>query len=198
MLSNNRINRIKINSRFAEKVWYNMGMKKENKKSTYQQDLDIDPLDLDEELKWQPSLFMKWNDEYAKASYLYDRSKETLDVLYAQLYDNISAEPEEYGLERYTEQALKAAILQLPAYREAKKRMHKARRSMNILAGAKDAMRQKKDALENLVRIFLSGYYSDPKIPFKAKEAFSQKQDEATTVQLSKSKRIKKLQRKRK
>lgn len=176
-----------------------MGMKTEKKKtSSYQQDLGIDPLDLDEELKWQPSLFMKWSDEYAKACYLYDRSKETLDVLYAQLYEAISVDPEEYGLERYTEPAIKQAILQLPAYRQAKKRMHKARRNMNILAGAKDAMRQKKDALENLVRIFLSGYYSDPKIPFKAKEAFSQKQDEATTVQLSKSRKIKRLQRKRK
>lgn len=173
-----------------------MGMKK--KKTTYQQDLSIDPLDLDEEIKWQPYLFEKWSKAFSQASYSYDRSKETLEVLYAQLYEAISVDPEDYGLERYTEPAIKQAILQLPSYRKAKKRMHKARRNMNILAGAKDAMRQKKDALENLVRLFLSGYYSDIKVPHKAKEAFSKKQDEATTNQLSKSNRIKKLQRIRK
>jgi len=167
-----------------------------DEKTTYQEDLSIDPLSLDEELKWQPSLFMKWTEKYSDACYQFDRSKERVETLYAQMYEAIAECPEDYGLERYTEPAIKQAVLQLPEYKKAKKLMHRARKNMNILAGAKDAMRQKKDALENLVRIFLSGYYSDPKIPFKAKEAFSKKQDEATTAQLNKSKRIKRIKRK--
>lgn len=171
-------------------------MKKKKNTTTYREDLTIDPLSLDEELKWQPSLFEKWNKAYAQACYEFDRSKEALEVVYAELYEEIANDPEDFGLERYTEPAIKQNILLQPKYKIAKKRKHKARRNMQILSGAKDAMRQKKDALENLVRIFLSGYYSDPKVPHKAKEVFSKKQEERENAQLNKSKRLKKLKRK--
>jgi hypothetical protein len=168
------------------------------KKTTYKEDLTIDPLNLDEELKWQPSLFMKWSELYAEASHTYDRKKEALEVLYAQLYESVAISPESYDIDRVTETSIKSAVVQMPSYRRAIKGLYEAKKKMTILASAKDAMRHKKDTLENLVRLFLSGYFSDPKVPRKAKEAFSTIQDKGISKQLSRSKRIKKLRKAKK
>jgi len=169
---------------------------KMKKKTTYKEDLTIDPFSLDEEIKWQPSLFMKWSENYTHACHRYDRKKEAVEVLYAQLYEAVAISPESYDIDRVTEGAINSVVIQMPSYRVAKRGLHEAKKKMNILAGAKDAMRQKKDALENLVRIFLSGYYSEPKVPHKAREAFNQKQDQQSSQQLGRSKRIKKLRKK--
>ena len=131
----------------------------------YEQDITIDDSALDIEWLEQPRLFMKYARHSAEASRDLDKAKENLDIVKAEIDLKIRSNPEKYGLEKVTETAIQNTILTNKQYQETNQAMLDARYEAEMAKGAVRAMEQRKDALENLVRLHGQQYFAGPKVP---------------------------------
>lgn len=125
--------------------------------------LSIDELALDREWLEQPSNYLKASRQLADAKQVLDAAKNELEVVKAEQYRAILTYPERYGLAKTTEAAIASAIPLQKAYQEAQREVIRARHDVDVRAAVVTAMEHRKKALENLVSLHLSGYYSDPK-----------------------------------
>jgi len=130
----------------------------------YQNDLLINKNKLDEEWIQQPSKMMRYSVELAQAIFNRNRAKENLDVIEASLDSEARKEPTPAGLGKATETAIKNWIKLQDTYREALEAYHDTDLEVNLIQGAVYALQASKSALENLVKLFLSGYWSEPRL----------------------------------
>jgi hypothetical protein len=127
--------------------------------------VSIDPFHLDREWTAQPDRMQKAGDLLADAKDRADRAKSKLDVVKATVELMVRKKPSAFGLDKLTEPAVAAAVVASDQYQEAMGRFNKAKHRAALLGSLVDAMEQRKAALENLVKLHLAGYYSEPKAP---------------------------------
>lgn len=156
----------------------------------YEKDLEIDKYALDAECMDQPRRFIHWAEALAEASSVRDRMDQSLDVTLAQTEMKVRKDPTAYGLEKVTDASVKALVTIDPFVVKAEELLIQAKHRVNILFAAKEAFEQRKSMLENLVKLFLSGYWSDPKIKGEAKETLSKGADDAQKKKLEESSRL--------
>lgn len=125
-------------------------------------DLTINLSDLHHDWQKQPTIYEKWGGRLSIALEERDNVKTNLDLTKAELDMEVRNSPEEYGLERVTEGAVNAAILQEHKFKKAQKRLAKKQSSVEYLKQALIAINQKKSALEAEVRLYLGAYFSEP------------------------------------
>ena len=135
----------------------------------YQNDLLINEHRLDEEWIRQPSKMMEYSAELAQAIYDRNRAKENLDVIEAGLDSEARKEPPPAGLGKPTETGIKNWVKLQDPYREAILAYHDCDMTVNLLQGAVNAFQHRKMALENLVKLFLAGYFSEPNLGVEGK-----------------------------
>jgi len=131
----------------------------------YKSEIQIDPNNLEEEWINQPSLYLKYSEEYANAVANKDRAKSNLEVVYARIDAKVRIDWDEYGFDsKPTEPAIKQFIAKNAEYRKAVKRHVMAVKESNLMAGVKHSFDHRRKALENLVQLHISGFHSEPKI----------------------------------
>ena len=126
-------------------------------------DLSIDKHALDREWEEQPTRFHAAAVELADAREELEYAKAKLDIVHAEVYASLLRAPEEYGLTKTTEASLKQAIVCQPEYKAAHDDMVQAKHAADVLDAAVKALEQRKRALEKLVDLHLSDYYSAPR-----------------------------------
>lgn len=126
-------------------------------------DLSIDPLALDQEWLEQPNSYVFHASKLADAKKRLDEAKNNLEVVKAELYRSIAADPGLYELAKTTEAAINATIPIQPAYQQAKKEEIEAKHDVQIYEGAVQGLEHRKKALEKLVELHHSGYHSEPR-----------------------------------
>ena len=131
----------------------------------YEEDIRIDETSLDVEWLEQPAKMLKYVKHAARMRMELDQAKESLDVVRAGLDKEIRTTPEKYGIEKVTEGAVSAAILLHPKYQNANGMYLETKYEYDIASGAVRAFEQRKDSLENLVRLHGQNYFAGPKIP---------------------------------
>lgn len=131
----------------------------------YEEDLAIDPHQLDEEWLKQPSLYMQYAHQSALSQKIRDKAKERLEVVRAQLDKKIRKDPGKYEVIKVTETTVANAILEQKEYQEAKQDFDELSYDANILQSAVRAFEQRKKALEGLVTLWVGNYFSGPKEP---------------------------------
>lgn len=139
----------------------------------YEKEIIINEHGLDNEWKKQAQNFMTISKEAADADADAKRAKENLEVVKADLYLSIRKKMEEGG-EKVTEAILEAKIKSNGEYTLALTDFLDKTHNAQILKAAVQAFDQKKSALENLVRLKLAGYYSEPKDSAMQEEQSSQ------------------------
>lgn len=133
------------------------------KELDYEQDLKINPEELDIEWLDQPQTFMRYAEAAANARLKMDRAKEHLDVIRAETDSRIRSNPNRFNIEgKVTEGAISAAILQQQDYQDVQDQFNEAHHNYNIMQAAVKAFDQRKTALENLVRLQGQNYFSSP------------------------------------
>jgi hypothetical protein len=137
----------------------------------YEKDLEIDKYALDTECMDQPRKFSHWAEVLAEATAERDRADQNVDVVKAQIETAMRADPVTWGLDKVTDASIKAAVTQNDKVVHTVEALIKAKYRVNVLFAAKEAFEQRKSMLENLVKLFLSGYWSDPRIPKEGTEA---------------------------
>ena len=152
----------------------------------YQDEISISRKQLDNEWAKQPVLCLKYGDLYAEAVAERDHLKRQMDVVRAQVDEKVRKSPEEYGLVKSTEAAIKSAIEASEEVDQINKDFIEATKNVNLLASAREAINHKKKALENLVQLQLAGYYGDPKIPEEVRQEADTKTAENIRKRLKK------------
>jgi hypothetical protein len=133
----------------------------------FEADLHIDKNNLDEEIVAQPNMMMKYSVFHAQAQLDRDRAKQNLDQTKARLNHSIREAAKEagekFGAGGVTDSVVDARIRQHPDYIEARDRYDKAEYKVNVLFGGVMAMNARRPLLEELVRLYLNGYWSTPR-----------------------------------
>ena len=162
-----------------------------------EQDLNIEKHELDTEWLHQPMLIYQWSKDYAEALAVRDKTKQYVELARAELDSAIRENPGKYNLDKVTEIGIGNKILTLPKYQEALKQHQEAMYDVNVLSGAIEAINHKKSALDNLTKLFLSGYYGEarPSSP-EMRTTLENKITEEQVKALSQNPRLKKLTRK--
>lgn len=140
----------------------------------YEEDLKIDRYNLDIEWLRQPSIYMKYIEEAAKADKAVRRAREKIEIIKAELHTIIRVERENQNL-KTTKDILDSLIIQTPEYQNAVNNHIDMIEMSKIINGAVDAFNQRKNALENAVKLLLAGFFSAPKDEKKDGESQTEK-----------------------
>ena len=139
--------------------------------SEYQSDLMINEYALEIECADQPQKFMRWAERFAQALFERDKAKQDLKVVIAETNLGVrNQEPENYGLSKWTENAIQSVLDKHPDILAAENRYIEAVRDAELLRSAKDAFQDRKYQLINLVSLRNAQYYGDPLREQEARE----------------------------
>lgn len=128
---------------------------------SYEDDLKINKNKLDREWIKQPQFYMQYAEQLAIADQEKQRAKEKLEIAKAETDQDIRGN----SVTKMTEAMVQAEIILQPKYQRTLSEYQKKCYEYNIISAAVKAFEQRKSALENLVRLYLSGYFSDCKEP---------------------------------
>lgn len=134
-------------------------------------DFSIDPLRLDRECLKQANAYFDVAKDLAEARRTYDALQSELQVLKADLDLAIRKDPAKYDLDKVTESTVASAVTVAKEVVELNQEIRAARYEMDVLTGALEAMQHRKRALEKLVDLHLSNYYSEPQLTKEGREA---------------------------
>ena len=130
----------------------------------YEKDLHIDKDSLEECLVEQPELYAKWSIIWADATQERDHAKENLNIVKAELDMKIRKSWDILGYDKKpTDMAITTWICAHDKYRKANFELIQKTHAVNVLEAAKWSFQHRKDALDNLVKLYLNNYYSDSK-----------------------------------
>jgi len=139
--------------------------RKDKERPDFIGDLKIDEHSLEKEWLRQPSRFMEWAERAADADREVKKAEELVKTIRSEIimkaargeYSDLSAKP--------TGQQIEAYYRTDPDYMGAKEALIDAENTRDLLMNATSAFRMRKDALENLVRLHLAGYFGSPRDP---------------------------------
>jgi len=154
----------------------------------YERDIHIDETSLDIEWLEQSALMFKYGTNEADMEREKDLAKERLDLVKADLDKSIRENPEKFGIAKITEAAVSNTIISQDEHKTAYHEFLEIQHEYNIAKVAVRAVAQRKDALENLVRLHGQQYFAGPKIPRDLSE-------ERKAYRESTDKRVRKIRR---
>jgi hypothetical protein len=137
----------------------------------------IDKNNLDTECIHQEGLYEKYalRLEQAKADYAHQET--VVEVTWAEVDKKIRGRAPEGG-KAPTEGAIKSLITTHPQYKDEVKRLNELRHDVGILQVAVEKTQQRKRELDNLVRLWLGGYWADPRVPAEARRRLEEESDQ--------------------
>lgn len=133
-------------------------------------ELSIDENALDQEWLIQPRLYFRYAAELAIAQEEVSTKKARIDVVLAEVAADIRTNPEEYGIGKVTESAISESLQRSVIVKDAKAKLIEAQHSVGILSAAVGALDHRKKALEKLVDLRLSNYFSSPRASERSAE----------------------------
>jgi len=133
-------------------------------KLDFQKDVAVDPDILD--ILWvkQPSLYMHYSEESARANDLVRRKKHELEVLDAKLDQKIRIRMEGEG-KKTTEAGVKSMVIQDEERLKFLIEYNDAQYDADLYSSAVKAMEMKKVALQALVSLWAGSYFAGPSVP---------------------------------
>lgn len=141
----------------------------------YENDIKIDPLALDVEWLQQPSLMFKYASLEAELMKKEMIEKEKLETIKAEIDREIRNNPEKFGISKITENAVSSSILMDERYKEAFKTYTNTLYELKMAKVAVNSITAKKDALENLVKLYGQQYFAGPEAPRKIDKEWERK-----------------------
>ncbi len=132
-------------------------------RKAYNNLLDVDVNNLDKEWQNQPKLVFEYMAKLADMSLEEDDKQAIIKVVIADLDAAMRENPEDYGISKVTEAAIKQAIAKNKDLRRAQAELRELVHERAILSAFVAALSHRKRGLENLVELHGMGYFSAPK-----------------------------------
>lgn len=131
----------------------------------------IDEFNLDKECIRQPRLYLQAATIAAEKRLLADQLKNAMEVIEAEVQMRIRSKPEKYNIEKITEAAISAAVLQHEKFKAAQNEYLLAKHQENLASALVGALDQKKRALTLLVNLHGTSYFAEVKPSSEGREA---------------------------
>jgi hypothetical protein len=147
--------------------------------------LNINLVQLHWELWRQPKLVRLWGRVAAAAKDKMNQAESEKDLAWATGLLKVNRTPGKYGLEKATVDLVKAAAEALPSYQAAVRKYNEARSEKDHADVMVKGLEHKKTSLEEEVKLFLSGYFADPKVANRVKYDEFTKQRALKKVRIS-------------
>lgn len=127
----------------------------------FAKDLSIDKYRLDYECLTHASLYFRYADAYIQAKQEVARRSDALALAKADANINIRKIMNDNNV-KFTEAIIASEVERDKSVLKAREELRQAETVASRLSIAVDAMEARKSELDNLVKLFLSGYYSAP------------------------------------
>lgn len=160
--------------------------KKKSSELDFEKDISINKFRLDEECLSHASIYYNYGDAQARAKTELAKAKDNLELVQAERNLQIRDELTKNGT-KVTESMISSALIIDNEVREAKNEVREAEEVYNRLSVAVQAMEHRKSELDNLVKLYLSGYYSNPNSS-DAKNGLTEQAERAVRSNLNKNK----------
>lgn len=157
-------------------------------KEEFEQDIEVDPLQLDVQAALQGENFFKWAERSAKARKKVNDLELDLKIIKSELSDKLRRNPSKYGMDKATEVGIQNAIRLIPRYREANEALIAAKLESELLDVAVKAMEQKKRMIEVLITLHGQSYFAGPSVPRNLMEAWKEEKDKRGKKLVSRTK----------
>jgi hypothetical protein len=125
---------------------------------------DVDPTRLDQEWVEQPKLYFRYARKVAELQGAVEQAKAAIDVVEAECSSRVRANPERFKVAKVTDKAVSERVYQMAEYQEAVLEYQRLRKALDVYKAAVTALDHRKRALENLVKLWLGEYYSNPRV----------------------------------
>lgn len=159
---------------------------------SFMEDLEIDQYNLEEECREQPIFTVRYGTELAESILERDKAKRKLKVVRARIESDVRSDPGGYGLTKTTEASIASIVELSPEVQEAEDVYLNASHSFNLVLASVEAFRDRKKQLENIVRLSLANYFSDPNLDPEVDKVFEKKNQEKHKEVLKKAMKGKK------
>lgn len=123
--------------------------------------ISLNRFELEMEAERQSHLYYEAGEELAEAKALRDQAANRLKIRKAEIEIDIRRNPPESP--KITESVVAALLARDPELKELEEDLTILSKSVAHLEGLMRALDHKKSMLDNLVRLYLAGYYADPK-----------------------------------
>ena len=147
---------------------------------SFEKDLEIDKDSLDEAWLKQARLYFNYARMAEEASNDLAKAKDDLEIIHAQIDTVVRRDAADSG-EKMTDKIAESKVLESKAYQRALEAYNKDKHDHGILLAAVRTLDHKKSALENLVKLYVGGYYAAPTEPKEKKTSI--KEDKFDAVQ---------------
>ena len=134
---------------------------------------------LDEEWGKQSRLRLSYGFMRADARKELSQCKAELEVTESELKLTIRDHPEKFGLAKITEDAVRSTLVIQDEYKDALGKVISAQHEVDVIDAALAAIDDRKHTLEDWVKLYLSGYFSDPKAPEDGREEWEERTKQA-------------------
>lgn len=138
----------------------NEGGKKLSKDNDFKIDIRINKYKLEEECEKHPSLYYRYSELLAQAKNERDDELDRLAVVLANVEVEIRKDPPIDC--KLTENLIKALIEENKKVISQKSKVRECKKQVHILEAAVNAIEHRKSMLNNLVQLYIKGYYSKP------------------------------------
>lgn len=139
----------------------------------YETDIEIDPDHLDLEWLDHSSRMLRYCTYAAETNKEMDLAKVRLDVIKAQLDQQVRSNPDQYNLGmggRLTEASIQAAVITDPEYMLVSQDYIDKKFEHEVAVGVVKSFEHRKSSLENLVRLHGQSYFAGPAVPHNLAE----------------------------
>jgi len=159
----------------------------------YENDITINPDELDVEWLRQSFLVGKYGKELADAEERTRRAEEKVKVIRSEIILEVNKNGIPGGGEKTTAQTIEAYYRTHEDYIDAKKDLSDALHNQQIIQVAVSSLHQKRAALENLVKLLTADYFSGPTNPrnLNLENEKRKRKEEASDKIMQKSRRKK-------
>ncbi len=155
----------------------------------YEKDIKIDETALDVEWLEQPRLMLKYTKHQALMEREMLNAKEEVELCRAELDREIRSDPDKFGVAKITETVVNNLIISNEKYKETYDEYLEMKYEYEVAKGAVQAFRDRKEALENLVRLHGQQYFAGPSVPRDLSKEWQDKQKQTQANKTIKLKR---------
>ena len=138
-----------------------MAQKSEEGMLDFKKDISINKYKLDEECLSHSGIYARYASKQAEAKTAVSKAKDNLELVQAERYDAIKEALEKKGI-KTTIPMMEKAVLSDKQVIEAKNELREAEDVFAKLSVCVSAFEHRKSELDNLVKLYCSGYYSVP------------------------------------
>ena len=148
----------------------------------------IDKHQLDEELARHSDDLTEWNGRLVEAEAELKDCETELELVEAEIADAIRRDPTKYGQSKskMSEAMINKLTPMQQEYKDAVASVNRLKKKVGQIKVITKGLENKRTMLENLVKLWLAGYFGDVRVPKDARELMQQRDNDKLRVGIAK------------